>query len=595
MALGGTTLGDVKQHAGHEPINILIQVPLAERSQITRLGDLPIHSQDGNILPLRELGEFQLVAEEDIIYHKDLRAVEYVTADVGGDLAAPVYGMFQVQDALKELNYVTPDGVKLGTDQGSINWFGPPVNDQSSAIEWTGEWTVTFETFRDMGAAFGVALIVIYILVVWEFGNFRIPALIMAPIPLTLLGIIPAHMLFFQMGWGGEFTATSMIGWIALAGIIVRNSILLVDFSIHEVQKGTHVTEAVILACKTRTRPIMITAFALVAGSSVIFFDPIFQGMAISLASGVLVSTILTLVVIPLGCIKASKSLIEVAAAGMPHGEKLPVMSGGSGNNGNHRDGGGPAGKPAVPLLLMIWSKLVGLVLLVFSAIRGIFLLLSSFFPKKKEADVEHSRINVADDPDDTPPDGNGGGASPAVPGGSAGPAGGTTAGNSSRQAAPAKKPAAKKTAAKKIIAKKAVTKKAVTKKAVTKKAVTKKAVTKKAVAKKAVAKKAVAKKAVVKKTVTKKEVTAKTPTQARPAVQSKSAGKPVANKPVPKSEKKATPEQAKKIQASVSLESNVIKPDKREGFGTAVRKKPSRRGIKLKSMNDFDGPSTLN
>ena len=305
MALGGMVLGDVKQRAGHEPINIVIQVPLAERSQVARLGDLPVQSQTGVTLPLRELGRFERVAEEDIIFHKDLRSVEYVVADVGGELAAPVYGMLQIQDILGR-DYVTPDGVKLDG-----YWLGPPPDDTISSFEWTGEWTVTFETFRDMGAAFIVALVLIYILVVWEFGNFRIPALIMAPIPLTLLGIIPMHAIM-----GAEFTATSMIGWIALAGIIVRNSILLVDFSIHEVRRGTPVAEAVIRSCKTRTRPIMITALALVAGSSVIFTDPIFQGMAISLASGVMVSTILTLIVIPLGCIKASKALCEVAAAG---------------------------------------------------------------------------------------------------------------------------------------------------------------------------------------------------------------------------------------------------------------------------------------
>jgi multidrug efflux pump subunit AcrB len=255
MALGGSPLGDVKQRAGHEPVNIMIQVPLAERSEVTRLGDLPIQSNAGITVPLRELGRFEQVLEEDIIFHKDLRDVEYVVADVGGKLAAPVYGMFQVQDILEQENYKTPDGVAL-----DAYWLGAPPNDSTSAIEWGGEWTVTYETFRDMGAAFMVALVLIYMLVVWEFGNFRIPALIMAPIPLTLLGIIPAHFIFFSAGWGGEFTATSMIGWIALAGIIVRNSILLVDFSIHEIQHGSSVVEAVIQACKTRTRPIMITA-----------------------------------------------------------------------------------------------------------------------------------------------------------------------------------------------------------------------------------------------------------------------------------------------------------------------------------------------
>jgi uncharacterized membrane protein YgcG len=373
MALGGSPLGDVKQRAGHEPVNIMIQVPLAERSEITRLGDLPIQSSAGITVPLRELGRFEQVLEDDIIYHKDLRDVEYVVADVGGKLAAPVYGMFQVQDLLEQEGYQTPDGVAL-----DAYWLGAPPNDSTSAIEWAGEWTVTYETFRDMGAAFMVALVLIYMLVVWEFGNFRIPALIMAPIPLTLLGIIPAHFIFFKAGWGGEFTATSMIGWIALAGIIVRNSILLVDFSIHEIQHGSSVVEAVIQACKTRTRPILITALALVCGSSVIFFDPIFQGMAISLASGVMVSTILTLIVIPLGCIKASKDLIEVAAATAPPGVEVPVLEEASKPEQPQQ----PAAA-RTPLWMVLWGKLFTVVSMLFYLVRGIFLMLLQLFKKK--------------------------------------------------------------------------------------------------------------------------------------------------------------------------------------------------------------------
>ncbi len=231
MAFGGMVLGDVKQMSGHEPVNIVIQVPLAERSQVSRLGDILVSTGDpeGTSVPLRELGSFKRMEEDPILYNKDLRAVEYVVADVGGRLAAPVYGMLQVQDILKETNYIAPDGTRLADN---TYWMGPPPDDRTAGIEWSGEWTVTYETFRDMGMAFGAALVLIYVLVVWEFGNFRIPALIMAPIPLTLLGIIPMHALFFSLGWGGEFTATSMIGWIALAGIIVRNSILLVDFSL---------------------------------------------------------------------------------------------------------------------------------------------------------------------------------------------------------------------------------------------------------------------------------------------------------------------------------------------------------------------------
>jgi hypothetical protein len=282
--------------------------------------------------------------------------------------------MFQIQDAIAAANYQSPDGTypaEGGAFGDAFHWFGPPSDAIRLAWEWGGEWTVTFETFRDMGAAFMVALVLIYILVVWEFGNFRIPLVIMAPIPLTLLGIIPAHFIMFQLGWGGEFTATSMIGWIALAGIIVRNSILLVDFSIHEIQRGIPVAEAVIRACKIRTRPILITALALVAGSSVIITDPIFQGMAISLLAGTLVSTVLTLIVIPLGCVAASRDMCEVAAAsseslpasGLPcqieEEQRSPAKS--------KREGGG---------LSVAVAKVVEVVTLIFYALRGLVLLL---------------------------------------------------------------------------------------------------------------------------------------------------------------------------------------------------------------------------
>jgi len=395
MALGGAPIGDVKQKAGHEPIEIVVQVPLAERSQIERLGDLPIQSNGGFTIPLRELGAFQRVPEEAVIYRKDLRAVEFVVADVGGTLAAPVYAMFQIQDAMDTAGYVAPDG-----SVPQAYWLAPPPNDRYSAWEWGGEWTVTYETFRDMGAAFMVALVLIYILVVWEFGNFRIPLVIMAPIPLTLLGIIPAHLIMFKLGLGGEFTATSMIGWIALAGIIVRNSILLVDFSIHEVQKGVPVAEAVIRACKTRTRPIVITALALVAGSSVIFTDPIFQGMAISLASGVLVSTVLTLIVIPLGCVAASKHLCEVAAATVPIGIGVPCATAEAEETPKVEQA--PERKePRTGILAKVWGYLVEGIVLSFYLIRGLFLLLYDFLTglvKKRKPMLKPPAPPKADD-----------------------------------------------------------------------------------------------------------------------------------------------------------------------------------------------------
>jgi multidrug efflux pump subunit AcrB len=292
MAMGDYQLGDVKQGFKRgEPTYIVIQAPLSVRPEFARIGQIPVPSQLGYTVPLNELGRFVLERQQERIFHKDLKPVEYVIGTGKGRLAAPIYGMIEIQDEIEkdpELkglsgNFVfTPDGLK------------------EEGFKWAGEWTVTYETFRDMGVAFGVALLIIYMLVVWEFKNFLIPLIVMAPIPLTIIGIAPGHWLL-----GAEFTATSMIGFIALAGIIVRNSILLVDFSRQEIAKGMPVTEAVVFACKARTRPIIITAVALVMGSSVILFDPIFQGMAVSLIFGVLVATLLTLVVIPLGCVSA--------------------------------------------------------------------------------------------------------------------------------------------------------------------------------------------------------------------------------------------------------------------------------------------------
>jgi len=313
-AVGGQILGDVKARSLVEPHLIQMRLPMTVRSDIQRLLLLPVPTMAGGTVPLSELGDFVRVPQDEPIFHKNLRPVEYVTAETVGRLAAPIYGMLEVEQQLEE--YRLPGGGQIRS-----HWVGPPPNDGSVAFEWAGEWTVTYETFRDMGIAFAIALVLIYMLVVWEFGNFVLPAIVMAPIPLTLIGIIPGHWLL-----GAEFTATSMIGFIALAGIIVRNSILLVDFARHAVADGQDVMEAMINACQARTRPILITAFALLAGSSVILFDPIFQGMAISLMFGTIVATLLTLLVIPLGAISARK-ILEADAAGGGHGP-------GSGNGG---------------------------------------------------------------------------------------------------------------------------------------------------------------------------------------------------------------------------------------------------------------------
>ncbi|MEZ5536382.1 MAG: efflux RND transporter permease subunit [Thiolinea sp.] len=306
MAMGGYVLGDIKRNALIDPTQIILQIPLSARSQIMRLVQLPVTNQQGRSVSLSELGTFKREVQDEPIYHKDMNPVEFVTAEGIGRLAAPVYGQKQVETLLQAANdgegYTAPDGTKLTGG----HWFGSPDNvGLTTAFEWGGEWTVTFETFRDMGIAFAAALVLIYMLIVAQFGNFMLPAIIMAPIPLTLIGIIPGHWIM-----GAEFTATSMIGFIALAGIIVRNSILLVDFAREAVRnEGISVVEAVIRSCEARTRPILITALALLGGSMVILSDPIFQGMAVSLIFGGAVSTLLTLLVIPLGCISAGKSL----------------------------------------------------------------------------------------------------------------------------------------------------------------------------------------------------------------------------------------------------------------------------------------------
>jgi multidrug efflux pump subunit AcrB len=365
MAMGGFMLGDIKAESSLEPIVIILQLPLGIRSDLSRLTQLPVMTPDGRTVPLSELGQFRARIEDKPIYMKDVRRIEYVTGEGVGHYAAPIYGILEVGDLLED--YTAPDGVKI-----SGNLIGPPQTSRQSAFEWTGEWTVTYETFRDMGIAFGAAIILIYMLVVWEFGNFTLPAIVIAPIPLTLLGIIPGHWLF-----GAEFTATSMIGFIALAGIIVRNSILLVDFTRHEVAKGIDITDAVINACKARTRPIVITAFALVGSASVIITDPIFQGMALSLLFGVLVSTALTLLIIPLGCISARTSF-EASA-----GEVVTGPAGGGGAPPAPQGATGevaPEGKRGFVGAVMfgIWSVFYYLGFYTWLIIKGVFGLFAS-------------------------------------------------------------------------------------------------------------------------------------------------------------------------------------------------------------------------
>lgn len=363
MAMGGYVLGDIKDGSILEPTMIVLQMPMNVRANFHYLTQLPVRTMQGGSVPLSELGTFVKGKKEAVIYHKDLREVEYVIGETVGEFAAPIYGMLEVGDLLQKEENRGPRGELI---TGTM--MGPPEPDlvtSQSAFEWTGEWTVTYETFRDMGLAFGMAIVLIYMLVVWEFGNFILPAVIISPIPLTLVGIIPGHAIL-----SADFTATSMIGFIALAGIIVRNSILLVDYSRQEVKKGVDVQEAIVMACTTRTRPIIITALALVVGSSAILFDPIFQGMAISLMFGVVVSTLLTLIVIPLGC-SSSRHAFEAGTPGDDDEQELDTKP------KKKKSGGSVIGK----ILFGIYSFISTAIQIVWWTLQGLYKLI---FQRKK-------------------------------------------------------------------------------------------------------------------------------------------------------------------------------------------------------------------
>ncbi len=292
LALEGAQVGLV--HIAHEksPVQIVLRLPLVKRTGLEHIGEIALRTKGGGLVQLSELLRVEQTVQDKAIYHKNLKPVVYVVADVGGPGAekaeSPVYGVLGVGEKLE--NYQSAEGYRVEQYYASQPW-----SEDKIAIKWDGEWHITYETFRDMGAAFAVAMLLIYLLIVGQFQSFLTPLIIMAPIPLTLIGILPGHWMT-----GSYFTATSMIGFIALAGIIVRNSILLVDFIQLQERQGVPLLEAVIKAGAIRTRPIVLTAAALMVGAFVIILDPIFQGLAVSLLFGVGASTLLTLIVIPL-------------------------------------------------------------------------------------------------------------------------------------------------------------------------------------------------------------------------------------------------------------------------------------------------------
>jgi multidrug efflux pump subunit AcrB len=288
MGLTGQDVTPARNTDSKFEIPVRVTLPAEKQSNLDALLKLRVRSRDGNLVPVSELVEVRDAAREKAIYHKDLLPVVYVVGDMGGKLDSPLYGMFDIRSQINGM--ALKDGGTLG------EWFlrQPPDPYAGYSVKWDGEWKVTYETFRDMGIAYAVGLMLIYLLVVAHFGSYLVPLIIMAPIPLTIIGVMPGHALF-----GAQFTATSMIGMIALAGIIVRNSILLVDFIGQQVASGIAFREAVIQSAAVRAKPIALTALAAMLGALFILDDPIFNGLAISLIFGILVSTMLTLVVIP--------------------------------------------------------------------------------------------------------------------------------------------------------------------------------------------------------------------------------------------------------------------------------------------------------
>jgi multidrug efflux pump subunit AcrB len=288
IALSGMNAGIIHYEKEKEPVELFLRLPLSERADPAALKRISIPASDGTLVPLAALVRTEMKTVEKTIYHKNLKRVTYVTGDVAGAMESPVYAILELKEKIRQMQLA--EGYELKQYSAVQPWL-----EDKYSMKWDGEWHITYEVFRDLGIAFGAVLILIYVLVVAWFRSFVTPLVIMAPIPLTLVGILPGHW-FFNI----FFTATSMIGFIALAGIIVRNSILLVDFIQMEWRDCGDLRQALITAGAVRLRPIVLTAAAVVVGSFVMLFDPIFQGLAIAMMFGAVAATGLTLVAVPL-------------------------------------------------------------------------------------------------------------------------------------------------------------------------------------------------------------------------------------------------------------------------------------------------------
>ena len=308
IGLNGASAGLLHDPSSREDIPIEVRLSRPDRSGIEQLRNLKLPGPTGAQVSLREITDVDETAIDKSVYRKNLRPVVYVTGDVAGVVESPVYAILNMSEAIDKIQL--SDGYRVKQDSGTAL----PERTDRYSMKWDGEWHITVEVFRDLGLAFAAVLVLIYVLVVGWFKSFKTPLVIMAPIPLTLVGILPAHA-----AMGAFFTATSMIGFIAGAGIIVRNSIILVDFIELRRSHGMPLEEAVVDAGAVRFRPMLLTAAAVVVGASVILFDPIFQGLAISLMAGEVASTVLSRITVPILYYMSERGKSRTAPLGEEH------------------------------------------------------------------------------------------------------------------------------------------------------------------------------------------------------------------------------------------------------------------------------------
>ncbi|MFA6831389.1 MAG: efflux RND transporter permease subunit [Bacteroidaceae bacterium] len=294
-ALSGRPAGVLHDANTLSPIPIMLELNEADKMSASQIKSLPIRNQMGQTVQLGDITTLVEKTQEKSISRKDYMKVVYVTAELAGNLESPIYAMLNLEKAIQEIK--VPQGYELG-----ILNNGQPKYEDNYTVKWDGEWQITYEVFRDLGIAFMVAILIIYLLIVGWFQDFLVPIVMLAAIPLSLIGIVLGHWMM-----GSYFSATSMIGFIALAGVMVRNSVLLIDFINIRLDEGIPIKQAVVDAGAVRTLPIILTAGTVVLGAIVILFDPLFQGLAISLMGGTITSTVLTLVVVPLLYYKMKK------------------------------------------------------------------------------------------------------------------------------------------------------------------------------------------------------------------------------------------------------------------------------------------------